>query len=172
MDLLISYAWGNYGLAKSEVIRILKAFGDPDPWIEKTQVMGIAIAHTGLDNREVIRRCRELWESRPDDSFEFAIKWVPVDYWCDARLETMKRVIDEHVRERIGVDQTWGMKVYKRRWQEYHSIEIIEYLAADIPQKVDLDNPDWLIYINVIGSSCAISLLAPGEVFSLGLPHP
>ena len=84
----------------------------------------------------------------------------------------MKQVIDERLKGRIGAGQTWGMKVYKRRWQVYHSIEIVEHLAADIPQKVDLDRPDWIIYVNVLGRETALSLLQPAEVFSLGLTHP
>ena len=39
-------------------------------------MLGIAVVHTCLDNREVIKRCRELQEREPLDSFEFAIKWV------------------------------------------------------------------------------------------------
>lgn len=64
------------------------------------------------------------------------------------------------------------MKVYKSRWQRYHSIEIVEYLAADIPQKVDLNNPDWLLYVNVLGRDTALPLLKPDEIFTLGLSHP
>jgi tRNA(Ser,Leu) C12 N-acetylase TAN1 len=172
MDLLISYAWSHFYRAKPETIHILKRFGDPAPWIEKTGVMGIAVAHTCLYNREVIKRCRALWESELQDSFEFAIKWVPVDYWCETGLDAMKQVIDSHIKERIRDNQTWSMKVYKRRWQQYHTIEIVEYLAADIQQKVDLGNPDWILCVNVIGQETAISLLKPEEVFSLGRPYP
>lgn len=171
MDLLISYARGRFYRAKPESIRILQRFGDPAPRIDKTAVMGIAVAHTCLDNREVIKRCRALWKNEPQDSFEFAIKWLPVDYWCETRLAAMKAVIDSHIVDRISDKQTWGMKVYKRRWQRYHSIEIIEYLAADIPYKVDLGNPDWTLYINVVGRVTALSLLKPAEVFSTGRPE-
>jgi tRNA acetyltransferase TAN1 len=172
MELLVSYSWYHFHRAKPEIMRILKRFGDPDPQVEKTATMGIAVAFTCLDNREVIRRCRALWESEPRNSFEFAIKWVPVDYWCDTDLEAMKRVIDDEIRGRIGRDQTWGMKLHKRCWQRYHGIEIIEYLAADIEQKVDLDHPDWIVWVDVVGRQTAISLLRPEEIFSLGLPYP
>ena len=172
MDLLISYNWSHFYRAKPEAIRILERFGDSGPWVDKTAVMGIAIAHTCLDNREVIERCRMLWRSAPLDSFEFAIKWVPVDYWCETNLDAIKQVIDSHIKGRIGENQTWGMKVYKRRWQQYHSIEIVEYLSADIQQKVDLDNPDWILWVDVIGRETAVSLLKPDEIFSICRPTP
>ena len=96
MDLLVSYKWSHFSLAKPEIIRILKRFGDPDPWVEKTAVMGIAVVHTCLNNREVIRHCWALWKSDPLNSFEFAIKWVPVDCWCETGLDAMKQVVDSH----------------------------------------------------------------------------
>jgi tRNA(Ser,Leu) C12 N-acetylase TAN1 len=172
MDIIISYAWSHFYLAKPEVIRILRLFGDPAPYIEKTNVMGIAIARTGLDNRTVIKRCRELWNENPLGSFEFATKWVPADHWCTTDLDAMKRLIDDEIRDRIGDNQTWGMKVNKRRWQQFHTSEIIEYLAADIDRKVDLDNPDRIIWVDIIGPETAISLLSPDEIFSITRPVP
>ena len=172
MDLLVSYNWSHFSLAKPEIIATLKRFGDPDPRVERTAVIGIAVAHTCLDSREVIKRCRALWESDPLDSFQFAIKWVPVDYWCATVLDAIKQVIDSKIINRIGNDQSWGMKAHKRRWQRYHTIEIIEYLAVDIHRKVDLNHPDWIVWVDVVGRQTAISLLKPEEIFSLGLPHP
>lgn len=172
MDLLVSYSWGQLYRAKPEIIRTLKRFGDPDPRVEKTPVMGIAIAHTNLDNREVIGRCWALWRERPLDSFEAAIKWVPVDYWCESELDAIKRLIDTHIKDHITQDQTWRLRVRKRRWQRYHTTDIVEYLAADITRKVDLTRPDWTIWVDVLGPRTAVSLLKPGEIFSLGLPHP
>jgi tRNA(Ser,Leu) C12 N-acetylase TAN1 len=60
----------------------------------------------------------------------------------------------------------------ERRWQKYHTIEIIEYLAKGIDRKVDLENPDLVVRIDVLGEKTAISLLESDEIFSLGLPYP
>lgn len=171
-DLLVSYSWGSFGRAKTEVIRILSAFGDPDALVRKSDVFGIAIARTCLDNREVIRRCHTLWRAQPLDSFEFALKWVPVDHWCATDLAAIKRVVDERLVPLIGAQESWGMKVYKRRWQRYHTSEIVEYLAADVDRRVDLGHPDRILWVDVLGRETALSLLRPEEIFSLGLPYP
>jgi tRNA acetyltransferase TAN1 len=170
-DLLVSYSWGRFDRARSEILRILTKFGDSDPSVERTAVRGIAIAHTALDNREVIRQCWRLWQSERPDSFEFAVKWVPVDFWCETDLAAMKQIIDTRIEGRLEQGQTWGMKVRKRGWQRYHSCEIVEFLAAGIDAKVDLSNPDWILWVDVIGRRTAISLLRPQVIFSLGLPH-
>ena len=170
MDLLVSYSWGDFYRAKPEIIRLLQRFGDPGPVVEKTDVMGIAVAHTCLDNREVIKSCRALWQNDPLDAFEFALKWVPVDSWCETDLAAMKQVIDGNIRERIAQSQTWGMKVHKRRWQRFHTSEIVAYLAADIDRKVDLGHPDRILWIDVVGRHTAISLLEPADIFSIRMP--
>ncbi|NIR31119.1 MAG: hypothetical protein GWN84_17755 [Gammaproteobacteria bacterium] len=167
MDLLVSHPWGRFSLARRETIGVLKRFGDPEPKVERTSVAGIAVAHTTLNNREVIRKCREL--SKKEPAFEFAVKWVPADYWSETSLEAIRQVIDEKIREHITKDETWAMRVKKRRWQQYHTLEIIEYLAADIERKVDLRHPDKIVRVDVLGNKTAISLLKPDETFSVAL---
>jgi len=168
MDLLISYSWGNYFPAYLEAVRLLKRFGDPEPVVEKTKVWGIAVAHTILNNRVVIQKCRELYPAEPE--FQFTLKWVPVDFWVETDLDAMKKVIEKEIRDRIQENETWAMRVEKRRWQRYHTIEIIEYLATSIERKVALRHPDKIVRIDVLGSKTAISLLTPEEIFSITLP--
>ena len=100
MDLLISFQWGHFYRTRREAERILKRLGDNQPRVKWTAVDGIAVAHTSLDNREVITRCRELLRNSEED-FEFAVKWIPVDYWCETNLDAMKQVIEGQVLARI-----------------------------------------------------------------------
>ncbi len=58
------------------------------------------------------------------------------------------------------------MKVKKRRYNLYHSIEIIEELAELIDEKVDLGNPDKILRVEIIGKNAGLSVLKPGEIFS------
>jgi tRNA acetyltransferase TAN1 len=164
VDLLVSYPWSSYGQAVHEIVRVLGRFGDPQPRVEKSEVPGICAVHSSLDNREVIARCKELFRSEP--AFRFAVKWVPVDHWCETSLDAIKQMIDEKLAPRIGVQETWGMKVEKRGWREHHTAEIVEHLSADIDRKVDLRRPDKLVRVDILGSRTALSLLQPGEIFS------
>lgn len=168
MDLIVSYYWNQFFAARREVIRVLREFGDSAPQVERTSVAGIAIVHTSLDNRLVVEKCKE--EFAHGKEFRFAIKWVLVDFWCETTLESMKETIEREVLPRIGENETWGMKVEKRRWHEYHSIDIIRYLAVAINRKVNLDDPDKLVRIDVVGKQTAISVLRPGETFSINVP--
>lgn len=169
MDLLVSYVWGRFGRAKREILGTLKRFGDEHAQVEHTSVKGIALVHTALDGREVVRRCRELFHE--EFAFEYATKWVPVDYWCATDLEAMRALLAEKVRGEIAEDETWGMKVEKRRWQEYHTRDIVLHLAQAIDRKVDLDHPDKLVRVDMVGERTAVSVLRPGEIFSITAPE-
>lgn len=168
MDLLVSYRWGRYGAAKREILKTLARFGDEHAQVERTSVSGIALAHTALDPREVVRRCRELF--RQEFVFEDAIKWVPVDYWCDTDVEAMRKLLEDKVRDQIAENETWGMKVKKRRWQRYHTLDLVLQLAQVIDRKVDLNDPDKLVRVDVVGKQTAVSVLRPGEIFSVTAP--
>ena len=157
---------GRFYLARREALHALKALGDPHATMQWTFVMGIAIAHTSLDFRHVIHQCRELFHHEKI-RFDFAVKWVPVDYWCWTDLDTIKQLIDVKVLPRIQPEETWAMQVNKRRWQIYHTIDIITALAADISRKVNLSQPDKIVWIDVIGNETAVSVLKPDEIFSV-----
>ena len=170
MDLLVSYSWGHYRRARGEVLRILHRLGDEQAFMEKTAVPGIARVRTCLDNREVIRQCKALAATEP--VLEFAMKWLPVDYWCETDLDSMKQVIDAHIKNRIKDNETWAMRVKKRSWQAHPTIEIIETLAKDVDRSVKLTQPDWIVHVDILGARTAIALLKPGDVFSLRRPTP
>jgi tRNA(Ser,Leu) C12 N-acetylase TAN1 len=169
MELLVSHQRGRYGKAKREILQTLRRLGDEYPVVERTAVQGIALVRTALDAREVVRRCRELFLE--DFAFEHAVKWVPVDYWCEADLEAIRRLLVAKVRDQIGPDETWGMTVAKRRWERYHTRDIVMHLAGAIDRKVDLDHPDKLVRVDVVGAEVAVSVLRPGEVFSSTAPQ-
>ena len=168
MELLVSHQRGRYGKAKREILLVLRRLGDPRPSVERTAVDGIALARTTLDGRDIVHGCRALLLQ--GFAFEHAVKWVPVDYWCDTDLQAMRRILAEKVRDRIGPEETWGMEVAKRRWQRFHTQEIVANLAGAIDRRVDLDHPDKLVRVDVIGREVAISVLQPDDVFSAAAP--
>jgi len=169
MELLVSHQRGRYRKARREILRTLRRLGDEHPVVDRTAVHGIALVHTGLDGRKVVHGCRELYLAGL--AFEHAIKWVPVDYWCEPDLEAMRSLLAEKVRDQIAQDETWGMKVEKRRWQRYSTRDIVVHLARAIDREVDLDHPDKLVRVDVVGGQVAVSVLRPGDVFSIAAPE-
>jgi tRNA acetyltransferase TAN1 len=169
MDLLVSYEWGWFGRAKREILTALQRFGDERARVERTRVKGIALVHTAFDGREVVRRCRQLFHE--EFAFEHATKWVPVDYWCDTDLESLRKLLAETVCPQIAANETWAMQVEKRRWGQYHTRDIIAHLAPAIDRRVDLDRPDKLVHLDVVDGKTAVSVLRPGDFFAIAAPE-
>jgi tRNA(Ser,Leu) C12 N-acetylase TAN1 len=165
MDLLISFRWGRFYPTRREVIRLLKRMGDEHPQLDWTSVDGIAIAHTSLDSRTVIAHCRRLCQNR-EETFDDALKWVPVDHWCATDLAAIKQLIEQEIAPRIQPTECWAMRVHKRRWQRYHTADIVEYLAPSIDRAVNLTRPDKTVWVDVVGPCTAVSLLQAGDIFS------
>jgi len=165
-NLLVSYARGHYGRARREIARILGRFGAPGPGIAETGVPGLCVVHTSLDSRQVVARCAGLGRTEPQ-AFAFTIKWVPVDWWCGKDLDAIARLIEARIVPRIGAQETWAMQVEKRGWAQYRTADIVERLAELIERKVNLKSPDKRVRVDVVGAAVALSLLGPGEVFSI-----
>lgn len=166
-ELLVSYPGRQFSRARGEIIRTLRGFGDPAPRVVKTSVWGIALVMTSLENREVIRRCHALYRADPAANFRFALKWVPVDHWTRTSLPAIRELIAQRVVPLMGAGETWALRVQKRRWERYHTRDIIIELAHAVPHKVDLTHPDWLLWVDVVGNRTAVSLLRPQDIFSV-----
>ena len=165
-NLLVSYGWGTFNQAKNEIIKFLKVFGDENPIVERTVARGICGIKTKLKSRDVIKKVREAYKKDPL-KINFAIKWVPVDNWCKSDLNEMKKVVE---KIKIKKGEKWGMDVEKRRYTEYHTDEIIKELAKGIKEKVDLEHPDKILRIDILGENAGISILKPEEIFSTRKP--
>jgi len=167
-NLLVSCSWGGYGRAKKEILNILRTVGDEKAIVRRTVAEGIIGAKTSLDPREVIRELRKLYDKDPF-IFQQTLKWVPVDLWTRSEIDSLKEAVAE-LRNKIQAGERWRMTVEKRRYTRYHKIEIIRELAELIDEKVDLENPDKILRIDIIGKYAGASVLKPQDVFSVAKP--
>ncbi|MBW2979173.1 hypothetical protein DRZ77_01985 [Candidatus Woesearchaeota archaeon] len=163
-NLLISCGWNCFA-AIGEVKDLLNKFGDAEAIVEQTKARGIIGVKTKLDAREVIKLVRKEFKANPL-SINFAVKWLPIDRWCKADINEMKKVVIE-LKELINHGERWMMEVEKRRYTEMHKKEIIEELASLIGEKVDLENPDKILHVEIINGYAGFAVLKPDEIFSL-----
>jgi tRNA acetyltransferase TAN1 len=164
MDLLVSHPRGRYRKARHEILCTLKRLGDEHGAVERTTVLGIALVHTALDAREVVHHCRELFERGL--AFEHAIKWIPVDSWCESDLDTLRLHLAEVAGPQIAPNETWGMRVDRHGWQRYRTPQILTHLARAIDRRVELDHPDKVVRVDIVGERAAVSILRPDDIFS------
>jgi len=163
-NLLVSCPWTLIGRAKREIAYFLKLLGDEEPVIERTLARGIVGVKTRLDSRVIVRELKTLF-SKDSSSFQYTLKWVPVDLWTNSDIESLRKAV-EQVKDKIRHGERWRMTVEKRRYTLYHKVDLIKELAELIDEKVDLTNPDKIVRIDIIGRYAGVSVLSLHEVFS------
>jgi len=164
-NLLVSCLWGAHRRAKEEILRVLRTLDDENPLVKPTIAKGIIGVKTSLDPREVVHRLRSMFNKDPF-ILQQTTKWVPVDLWTHSDLNSMKDAV-EVLRNKIRVGEKWRMIVEKRRYTQYHKIKIITALAELIDEKVDLENPDKILRVDIIGRYTGFSVLTPQDIFSV-----
>jgi tRNA acetyltransferase TAN1 len=80
-------------------------------------------------------------------------------------LDEIKRAATELAAE-IGDNETFRVTVEKR-FTSVHSRDFIEAAAAGIQRKADLENPDKILLIEVIGGLTGISLIKPNDILTV-----
>ena len=168
-NLLVSCSWGVYGKAKKEIIHILEILGDESPLVKRTIAEGIIGVKTRLNSREVAYGLRRLFDEDPF-ALQYTLKWVPVDLWTLSDMDSMKEGVRK-LRNKIHVGERWRMTVEKRRCSLHHKIEVIRELANLVDEKVDLENPQKILRVDIIGRYAGISVLTPQDVFSVAKPY-
>ena len=86
---------------------------------------------------------------------------MPIERVVPTDLEEIKRVSLE-LAARIGEQESFRVTVEKR-FTTLHSKDIIEAAAGDITRKADLENPDKILLIEVLGALTGVSLLKPSD---------
>lgn len=163
-NLLVSCSWSLWREAADEVKRILKELGDENPLVRPTLAKGILGVRTTLDSRFVVRKVREMFEKDPW-SVQYTLKWVPIDAWTASDIDSIKEGVSG-IKDRISKGEKWRMTVEKRRYTKHHKSEIIKEVAELIDEEVDLEKPDKILRIEIIGRYAGLSILKPDETFS------
>ena len=163
-NLLATTSRGNERQMCSELTYLLKEeMGDPAPVVDKTGIRGLVAAKTSSNPREVIEKFRAVLQERPYE-FRYALRILPVERVVPTDLDEVKRVASE-LAANIGENETFRVTVEKR-FTTLHTHDFIE-AAATIDRKVDLENPDKILLIEVVGGLTGMSLIEPNGVLTV-----
>ena len=144
--------------ACSELWMLLRAVGDETPAVDRSPVKGLITAKTNLDPIEAIGRLRAEFREDPD-RFRVLLRIIPVE----TRVRTDPNSIAEtagKMAERIGEVESFRITVEKRR-TDLRSLEVIDAVAEGIDRRVDLDEPDWIVLVEIVGKVTGISVIRP-----------
>jgi tRNA acetyltransferase TAN1 len=147
-----------------ELAFLLKEAGDPDAKVDKTGIRGLVVAKTALNPIEAVEKFRGILQEKPYE-FRYSLRIIPVEKVVRTELEEIKNAALE-LAAKMGENETFRVTVEKR-FTGVHSHDIIEAVATNVKNKVDLDNPDKVLLIEVLGAYSGVSLLKPSDLLSV-----
>jgi tRNA acetyltransferase TAN1 len=149
--------------ALDELSELLDMLGDKEPSIEITSISGIILANTHLDPFQIVENCREMVRNEPW-RFRYVLRIIPLEKICRAELTDIHNFVNQ-LCPKIGQNETFMVMIEKRH-TKLHSKEIISTVTSDIDRKVNLDNPNWIILIQIVNRLAGISILRSNQIFS------
>jgi tRNA acetyltransferase TAN1 len=147
-----------------ELAFLLKEAGDPEPKVDKTGIRGLVVAKTALDPVEALQKFHALLQERPYE-FRYALRIIPIQKVVHTDVEEIKAAALE-LTATLAEEESFRITVEKR-FTTTHSRDIIEAIAPNIKNRVDLKNPDKTLLIEVLGGYTGISLVKPVDIISV-----
>jgi tRNA acetyltransferase TAN1 len=163
-NLLATTSRGNESYACSELWYLLGEIGDSTPTVDKTGISGLIAAKTALNPFDVIEKLRKILLERPYE-FRYTLRIIPVEKVVHTDLGEIQQAAIE-LSSKIGKNETFRVTLEKR-FTETSTQDIIEAAATNIERKVDLNNPDKILLIEVVGKLTGVSVIKPGEILAV-----
>lgn len=150
--------------AGSELYMLLTEFGDSKAKITRTEVSGVLTAETELSHQEVIDGLKKMMEHEPW-RVRSILRLIPVEEIVGADVNQIVEAVQPKL-VRIGEEETFRITVEKRH-SDISRGDIIEAIASKTDRKVDLENPDWVILVEVVGVMAGVSVVRPPQILSI-----
>jgi tRNA acetyltransferase TAN1 len=164
-NLLATTARGNERQMIYEILYLLKEkLGDQTAEASKTGVRGLIVAKTALDPCDVVDKFKAILHERPYE-FRYALRIIPVEKVVPTELEAIGQAASELAAE-ISENESFRVTVEKR-FTTLHAKEIVEAVAARIQRRVDLEKPDKVLLVEVVGKFTGVSLIKPELILSV-----
>ena len=164
MNLIITCARNLESETKNEIKKILDELGDQEPEILNVGMRGILMVNTIIEPSKIIdyvknKMIEEPWLIR------YCLRLIPIQTITDTEIDKIKQNVIK-LKDTIQKNDSYRITIEKRN-TSISSNEIITEIAKIFPNKVSLNQPDWIVLIEILGNETGISILKDDELFSL-----
>ncbi len=150
--------------ARREVKEFLNEFGDENPEFNITNMPGIITVKTSLNPINTIEKIREKILDEPW-SVRYCQRLIPIQSVCTTQIKEIKDEIQNKIKV-FKPEDSYRITIEKRN-SKISSNEIISEIAKDISNKVSLDNPDWVVLIEIIEEETGIAVIPNNTILSV-----
>jgi len=164
LNLIITCARNLESETKNEIRKILDELGDQEPEILNVGMRGILMVNTIIKPSKIIdwvknKIIEEPWLIR------YCLRIIPIQRMTDTEIDKIKQNVIK-LKDTIQKNDSYRITIEKRN-TSISSNEIITEIAKIFPNKVSLNQPDWIILIEILGNETGISILKNDGMFSL-----
>ena len=159
-NLLVTHEPSHAGSAKEEVEKALKAIKQKAKFL-KSDTEGVFKLRVG-NAKKVVKSLHKLKKGM----FEHTFHWVPIEKWTQANIKSMQKEIKK-LQNSIKKTEKWKMDLHKRHF-DVPSTELIIKLTEVVDKpKVDLDNPQKIIEVQIMSKKAGLALLNKDEILTI-----
>jgi tRNA acetyltransferase TAN1 len=149
--------------AYNEILDILGSAGDLEAQAEISDIIGIILGFTRIDLFQVIQIFRKLMIDNPWE-IRYILRLLPIETVGPTQLECITSNA-KRLALKINKHETFRITVEKRH-TSLSSLDVIKAVAGSIDNKVNLEKPDWIVLVEIVGKVTGVSVLRPNQIFS------
>ena len=164
MNLLVTCARNLEIETKNEIGKILGEIGDQESEILNVGMRGILMVNTSIEPAKIIdwvndKVVEEPWLIR------YCLRMIPIQSVTETEMSKITKEVIK-LKDVIQQNDSYRITIEKRN-TDMSSNEIITEVAKIFPNKVSLNQPDWVVLIEILADKTGISILKENEIFSL-----
>lgn len=148
--------------ASSELFGVISSLGD-SPMVDRAEPAGVLLVESHLPAARIVEEIRRILADEPW-RIRFLKRLVPLEVSADDVDSLLVLLLPG--LGKISKDESFRVTVDKR-FSELSTTQMIERIASKVDAKVSLDNPDWIIQVEVVGKRIYASVLRPKEILSV-----
>ena len=164
MNLLVTCARNLETETKNEIGKILDEIGDQESEILNVGMRGILMVNTNIEPSKIIDWVKDKVVEEPW-LIRYCLRMIPIQSVTETDMSKITKDVIK-LKDVIQQNDSYRITIEKRN-TDMSSTEIITEIAKIFPNKVSLNQPDWIILIEILGDKTGISILKENEIFSL-----
>ena len=137
--------------------------GDTYPIISKLTFPGLVTALTEIDAKIAIRKIRKILKENPN-FFQYILKIIPIDFVCETNSKILANLIQDQHKTFINERDSFKIVLKRRKHEKIERNALNERIAIGINNQVDLENPDKVIRIEILGNFSGVSFLQKKDI--------
>ena len=161
-NLLVTHDQSHAGSAKESIEKALKAVKQKAKFL-KPDSEGVFKLIVG-NAKKAVKGLNKIKKKK--GMFEHTFHWIPIDKWTSSTISAMQKEIKK-LQKGIKKNEKWKMDLHKRHFEMSQTELILKLTEAVDKQKVDLENPQKIIEVQIIRKKAGLALLNKDEILSV-----